>query len=150
MLQGLRILVVDDEPLVARSVARLLAPAQEVVCVHSVAGALEIVTARADIDIVISDWVMPDGGAQALLRHMAHRGRQDVPVVVMTGLGQLGGREPVDGPCIRKPVSQRALLQAIAEGLGQPGRTSMVMGTAQSSEYSLFAPRDRIGRAQSS
>ncbi|MFZ5892846.1 MAG: hybrid sensor histidine kinase/response regulator [Myxococcota bacterium] len=138
MLSELRILVVDDEPLVARSVARLLAQAHEIVCVHSVASAMDVLGLRDDIDIVISDWVMPDGGAQALIRHMAHRGRQNLPFVVMTGLGQIGGLDPIDGPCVRKPVSQSALLQAVAEALASPNRGSMVVRTgasAKSAEY---------------
>ncbi len=147
MLSELRILVVDDEPLVARSVARLLAQSQEVVCAHSVAGALEILNRRDDIDVVVSDWVMPDGGAHALMRHLAYRGQDRLPVVVMTGLGQLGGREPVEGPCVRKPVSRSALLNAIAHSLGITGRSSMVVRTdsARRAEYSLVAPPDSVG-----
>jgi len=137
LLSGTRVLVVDDEPLLARSVARLLAQAQEVVCAHSVASALDVLGLRDDIDVVVSDWVMPDGGAQALLRHMAHRGQQNLPVVVMAGLGQLGASDRIEGPCVRKPVSQGALLHAIAEALALPGRTSMVVRSdpRQSSEF---------------
>ncbi|HET9934722.1 MAG TPA: ATP-binding protein [Polyangiaceae bacterium] len=148
LLSELRVLVVDDEPLVARSVARLLAQAQEVVCAHSVAGALDILSARDDIDVVVSDWVMPDGGAQSLMRHLDYRGQGRVPLVVMTGLGQLGGREPVEGPCVRKPVSRTALLNGIAHALGLFGRNSMVVrtDTVRRAEYSLIAPPDSVSQ----
>jgi signal transduction histidine kinase len=150
LLSGLRILVVDDEPLVARSVARLLGQAHEVLCAHSVGGALDLLSMHEHIDVVISDWVMPDGGAQALVRHMAHRGYQDVPVVVMTGLGQIGGREPVDGPCVRKPVSQKALLGAIADALAARQRSSMVVRTDSSeTRDSGFGSHESVGRAGS-
>jgi signal transduction histidine kinase/DNA-binding NarL/FixJ family response regulator len=123
-----RILVVDDEPLVARSVSRLLCSASEVICVHSVTSALDILLARPDIDLVISDWVMPDGGAPALLRGLSARGRDDLPFVVMTGLGQLGPSEPLLAPCVAKPVSRSALLTAVAQALSTMGhRRSMVV-----------------------
>jgi signal transduction histidine kinase len=128
VIANARILVVDDEPLVARSVSRLLASASEVICVHAVTSALDILLARPDIDLVISDWVMPDGGAPALMRGLAARGREDVPFVIMTGLGQLGPTDHVDGPCIAKPVSRSALLSAIAQALQSARhRRSMVI-----------------------
>ncbi len=117
LLAEARILVVDDEPLVARSVGRLLARAAEVLCVSSVAAALQLLAERPDIDVVISDWVMPDGGAPALLAELEARGRGDLPVVVMTGLGQLGRFERGDRPCIAKPVSRGVVLQAVAQAL---------------------------------
>jgi DNA-binding NtrC family response regulator len=84
--------------------------------------------ARPDIGLVISDWVMPDGGAPALIRGLAARGRDDIPFVVMTGLGQLGLSDHVEGPCVAKPVSRSALLSAVAQALQSPRhRKSMVV-----------------------
>ncbi|MGC4093461.1 MAG: hybrid sensor histidine kinase/response regulator [Polyangiaceae bacterium] len=141
-LSQTRILVVDDEPLVARAVARLLARAAEVVCVHSIADALHVLEQRDDIELIVSDWIMPDGGASALMRHLAHRGRSGMALVVMTGLGQLGGRDAFDGPSVCKPVTRSALLQAIHEALLASRRASgMVLRTQrESSEYSMIEP----------
>jgi CheY-like chemotaxis protein/anti-sigma regulatory factor (Ser/Thr protein kinase) len=144
VIADLRILVVDDEPLVARSVSRLLASASEVVCVHSVSSALEILLTRSDIDLVISDWVMPDGGAPALMRGLADQGR-DLPLVVMTGLGQLGPSDHVEGPCVAKPVSRSALLQALADALqNAENRRSMVVRVDpnESQAFRLGGPDD--------
>jgi CheY-like chemotaxis protein len=145
VIADVRILVVDDEPLVARSVSRLLGSASEVICVHSVTSALDILLARPDIDLVISDWVMPDGGAAALVRGLQARGRDDIPFVVMTGLGQLGLTDHVEGPCVAKPVSRNALLTAVAEALlGARHRRSMVVRVdpSESASFPAIDPDD--------
>jgi signal transduction histidine kinase len=144
VIADVRILIVDDEPLVARSVSRLLGGASEVICVHSVTSALDILLARPDIGLVISDWVMPDGGAPALIRGLAARGR-DIPFVVMTGLGQLGLTEHVEGPCVAKPVSRGALLHAVAQALlTARQRRSMVVriDPSESASFPAVDPDD--------
>ncbi len=145
VVADIRILVVDDEPLVARSVGRLLASAGEVICVHSVASALDVLALRSDIDVIISDWVMPDGGAQTLLKQLRGRGLSGVPIVVMTGLGQIGRQDLLDGPCVRKPVSQEALFRALAEALQMRGRDSMVVRTdvRESAEFPKVEPAEK-------
>jgi CheY-like chemotaxis protein/two-component sensor histidine kinase len=145
VIADVRVLIVDDEPLVARSVSRLLGSASEVICVHSVTSALDILLARPDIGLVISDWVMPDGGAPALIRGLAARGRDDIPFVVMTGLGQLGLTEHVDGPCVAKPVSRSALLHAVAQALlSSRHRRSMVVRVDpnESAAFRAIDPND--------
>jgi DNA-binding NtrC family response regulator len=125
-------------------VSRLLGGASEVICVHSVTSALDILLARPDIGLVISDWVMPDGGAPALIRGLAARGR-DIPFVVMTGLGQLGLTEHVEGPCVAKPVSRGALLHAVAQALlTARQRRSMVVriDPSESASFPAVDPDD--------
>ncbi len=156
ILADARILVVDDEPMVARSVARLLASAREVVCAHSVASALDCLTTRLDIDLVISDWVMPDGGASVLIRELRAHGLADLPVVIMTGLGQLTAGQPQGRPCVPKPVSRSALLATVSDELAMAQqRRSMIvrLDPSQSAAFRLStmldAPRPDVARRRS-
>jgi signal transduction histidine kinase len=142
IIAAARILVVDDEPMVARSVSRLLASAREVICVHSVASALEQLTARSDIDLVLSDWVMPDGGAATLLRELQARDLGNIAFVVMTGLGQFDLGDPVDCPCVPKPVSRSALLATVSEALaaGEERRSAVLKVEPTESAAFLVRP----------
>jgi PAS domain S-box-containing protein len=55
-----RILVVDDDPAIAKVVARTLAPQHEVVAVDRARRALELITAGERFDVVLCDLMMPE------------------------------------------------------------------------------------------
>jgi len=63
-----RVLVVDDDPLAARALARLLAPEHEVEVLTSGAEALRRVQAGARWDVVLCDLFMPDMTGMELAR----------------------------------------------------------------------------------
>ena len=54
-----RVLLVDDEPLVAKAMARLLAPDHDVTIVASVDAALEHVRAGSSYEVILCDLAMP-------------------------------------------------------------------------------------------
>lgn len=79
-----RVLVVDDEPAVGRSLGRLLGSAGFAVSVVAAAKeALESME-REHIDVVLSDIQMPDMSGVELLQKIRAK-EPDVPVILMTG-----------------------------------------------------------------
>jgi PAS domain S-box-containing protein len=82
-LQGLRVLVVDDDLGVCRSMRDLLtAEGCDVVVATDGLRALEILN-RTSVDIVVSDVVMPDLDGYDLFMEVRRRGT--TPVILMTG-----------------------------------------------------------------
>jgi CheY-like chemotaxis protein len=105
-----RILVVEDQALIAALIEDLLSDTYEVVCAQTVPDAADQLLA-ADIDLVLLDCVLPGG---TMWQVMLEADRQEVPVVLMTGdPGQM--REVAGGPrpYILKPFSIAALLDVI-------------------------------------
>ena len=89
-----RILVVEDQELLATIIADVLGDAHEIICAANVADAVDHLLG-GDIDIVLLDCVLPDGpNWQVALE----ADRQDIPVVFMTGgpgqAKELIGRRP--------------------------------------------------------
>ncbi len=113
-----RILVVDDEPLVAEAIERVLAPEHEVVAVGGARLALER-TAKARFDLVVCDFLMPEmSGAD----FWAELGRRDPALaartILVTGAGEIdevrsamGGFE---GPIVEKPFTAAEIRAAVA------------------------------------
>ena len=82
-LQGLRVLVVDDDLGVCRSLRDvLLAEGCEVLVASDGLRALEILN-RTTVDIIVSDVVMPDLDGYDLFMEVKRRGT--TPVILMTG-----------------------------------------------------------------
>ena len=76
-----RILVVEDQELLAAVIADVLANSHEVICAPSVGEAVDPLFCEA-IDLVLLDCVLPDGpNWQVALE----ADRQDIPVVLMSG-----------------------------------------------------------------
>jgi len=115
----LRVLIVDDEPLVARAVARVLA-AHEVEVVNSASTALARLRAGERFDVVVCDLLMPDvtgmdlHGALVIERpEVADR------LVFLTG-GAFTDRarefvDKVGARVLEKPVDAKALRSAVAQ-----------------------------------
>lgn len=84
----MRILLIDDDPLVRRSCARALQGAQhEVSSAETVREGLRAIEAYA-FDLVVTDMYMPDEDGLDCLRQIRDL-RPDLPVIVMSG--QLSG-----------------------------------------------------------
>jgi DNA-binding NtrC family response regulator len=113
------VLVIDDEPLVGRAVARVLA-AHEVEVVSSASSALARLRAGEHFDVVVCDLLMPDvtgmdlHGALVVERpDMARR------LVFLTG-GAFTDRarefvDRVGARVLEKPVDAKALRAAVAQ-----------------------------------
>jgi CheY-like chemotaxis protein len=111
------ILLVDDDNLIATSTAYLLEDmGHEVIEADSGAGALEILKAGQKIDLLITDYSMPQmTGLQLALAARALR--PELPVILATGYAELPQGTDIDIPRLRKPYMQHQLVTEIAKAL---------------------------------
>ena len=120
-LLGLRLLLVEDDPMTSRIMARLLRQnSYEVVTANTMAAALAV---PADaFDLVISDIGLPDGSGLDLMCRLSPNG--DIPAIALTGYG----REDDINKCLKagfvahltKPVDftrLEAMIRRVAAGL---------------------------------
>lgn len=112
-----RVLLVDDDPLIARGLARLLTLVGHDVTIAGDGGeALRLLEGSATFDVVLSDINMPGIDGLTLLR--AIRGRDlDLPVVFMTGNPTLETAiAAIENGAFRylmKPVTETTLIEAV-------------------------------------
>ncbi|MES2443731.1 MAG: response regulator [Pseudomonadota bacterium] len=107
-----RLLVVEDEPLVAFDNEHFLSGSgfEIVGTVDSVAGALQLLEAEEDIDLVLVDVSLSDGSGVSVAEAAQARG---VPVLFVTGSFPEEAR-PLAAGVLEKPYPQRDLLAAIS------------------------------------
>jgi CheY-like chemotaxis protein len=112
------ILVVDDDALIAMSTVDMLEDlGHEVIEAHSGGRALEILQNGRAVDLIITDYSMPEmNGAQ--LAKAARVMRPDVPILLATGYAELPSGFGVDLPRISKPYQQEQLAAKINQVLG--------------------------------
>jgi signal transduction histidine kinase len=110
--RGLRILVVDDDRLVlTNTVAMLEDLGHSVIAAESAKEGLETARRDADIDLVITDEVMPKMSGSQMAGRMLET-RPGLPIGVVTGYADLadqGHRLNLDLPRLAKPFTQEAL-----------------------------------------
>jgi PAS domain S-box-containing protein len=113
----LRVLAVDDDPLVlANTVALLEELGHAVLQAASAEEALRTLQAEPDIDLLVSDHVMPRmTGAQLIAAAMQLR--PQLAVVLATGYAELPTSLPFQAVRLAKPFDQPALGQAIASAM---------------------------------
>jgi len=116
-----RMLVVDDDPLVARSVRRLLGDKQEVTLVHDGPSALAEMRKRV-YDVVLCDVAMP-GMDGLMVLETAHTERLSAAHRFVFMTGSLFSQEwrqrmnAVRAPCVAKPLDMAELTTALAQVL---------------------------------
>lgn len=107
------ILVVDDDALVLMGTIAMLEDIGHVpVPASSGQEALEILSARSDIDIVITDHAMPKMTGSELGEHIAEHW-PDLPVILASGYAELPNAAKTTRPRLSKPYLQKQLSQAI-------------------------------------
>jgi putative two-component system response regulator len=121
-----RILVIDDEPIVRMLVAEILETAgHEVVVVESAEQALALFDAE-ELDLVVSDVVMPGLSGLELLETV-HARRASLPVILITGAGtyETLSQALTRGAAglVTKPFSHAELQSAVAEALERASRS---------------------------
>lgn len=106
-----RLLVVEDEPLVAFDTEHLLVERdyEIVATVDRVSDALAVIEAGAEIHLVLADVALADGSGIDVARAAWER---DIPVLFVTG-NCPGEAEALAAGCLSKPYAQRDLLAAI-------------------------------------
>jgi two-component system, cell cycle sensor histidine kinase and response regulator CckA len=109
-----RILVVDDEPTVAKLAGAVLAQqGYEVWTVTSPAEALAL-AAGGTIDLVLSDFVMPEMNGPELIRKIQEHSPSTAALLMS---GYMTGELKVDIPLVVKPFSAATLVSAISRVL---------------------------------
>ncbi|UJR86629.1 MASE1 domain-containing protein [Sandaracinus amylolyticus] len=109
------VLLVEDDPGVRRTIARLLADqGHRVLGAHDVASARDI-AAREAFDVLISDVVMPGESGPSLAREL-REARPDLPVLFVSAYAEKD-TEGVDAPLLEKPFTADALGRAVASVL---------------------------------
>ena len=111
-----RVLVVDDEPVTARSYARALTAAGYQVSVAHDGREAAALANGAAFDVIVSDIAMPDMDGLALLRTI-RQADLDVPMIFMTGSPALESAvQAIEYGAFRyllKPVAPAALLEVV-------------------------------------
>lgn len=107
-----RLLIVEDEPLVAFDTEHLLSDEgfEVIATVDRVADALALVGDGQAIDLVLADVNLADGSGIEVARAARER---EIPVLFVTGSCPPGA-ENVATACLAKPFTQRDLLAAIS------------------------------------
>ncbi|WP_230480584.1 response regulator [Sphingomonas sp. Leaf21] len=110
--QLVRLLVVEDEPLVAFDTEHVLSDAdyEIVATVDRVSKAVTLIEGGTAIDLVLADIRLADGSGVDVAR--AAHGR-DIPVLFLTGTPPDGVEDLAEG-ILMKPYGSRELLGAIA------------------------------------
>jgi signal transduction histidine kinase len=120
-----RILVVDDEPSIARLLVRGLSQlGYRVTAVHRGTEAVDAVRASPGaFDLVLTDLTMPDLDGVAVARQL-HAIRPDLPILLASGVGPEHGPEALARVGIRgtllKPLTFAAVGAAIRSALDHP------------------------------
>jgi signal transduction histidine kinase/ActR/RegA family two-component response regulator len=119
-LQGLRVLLVDDEPDAREMVSHLLEPlGARIVATASAAEALEALQ-RGKIDVLVADIGMPDEDGYALIRKIRELdgALREIPAIALTAYAGDGDRQRALAAGFQmhlpKPVEPQALAAAVA------------------------------------
>ncbi len=113
--QSLHLLVVDDEPLVIRSVKRMIGPSATVRQAFGAWEAISLLREGLEVDCVVSDMVMPEGGGMELWAWVqANRPELGERFCFMTGMAPAEGSDPSLPPTIHKPFSVQELTEKLS------------------------------------
>jgi PAS domain S-box-containing protein len=97
-----RILLVDDEPELLKGLATLLEAAGHIVTTAADGETALAILAKQDVDILLSDIVMPDMNGATLAEKVARRHPQ-VAIALMTGFGMRPPEETLPWEIVEKP-----------------------------------------------
>jgi len=109
------ILLVDDEPLVRQATAEMLREMGHIVIeAESGAAALAILEAEDEVDLLITDYLMPSMRGSELAAEIVKQ-RPDMPVLLLTGYAHLAKGEAVGIRRLAKPFREVDLAREVAE-----------------------------------
>jgi len=124
-----RILVVDDDPLVARSIARALSPAHEVVTARSATEALACLERGERFEACVCDLMMPETTGMELYEKVRGEDPRLAERFVFVTGGAFTDRARdflvrTSSPCLEKPFDPVALLDVVSRASkGSTGRS---------------------------
>jgi two-component system phosphate regulon response regulator PhoB len=116
--KGHKILVVEDDPLVRKAVARMLSSGDFTVILAGDASQAQAHLEKQRADLILLDWVLPQVSGIDFLRWLKNDPRvRSIPVVMMTSKSKqaevLKGFESGVDDYVRKPFSSRELLARV-------------------------------------
>ena len=121
MTTPLRVLLVDDDPLVLSSTTGLVEDLGHVAIeAEGGARALDLLRDGAEVDLVVTDYGMPGMSGAELAQALA-RLRPGLPVILATGYGEIPATLPAGVTGLRKPFSQEVLGAAIEAAAARGG-----------------------------
>ena len=139
--RGASILVVEDDPRVSRStVAALEELGYRPLACGGGREALALLDATPDVDLVVTDVMMPEMTGTELAAAM-RRLHPEIPILFVTGyVGEAGEAEDlIGGELLRKPFTVAALASpSSGAGIGADRRT---LARARQARYQRIAPR---------
>lgn len=111
------LLVVDDDVLYGRALARLMKNHWRVVKCSSTVGQALVEMATGQYDVVLSDWNMPDGGGERVIQEAT------VPVVIYTGACEdvIAMIQSKGVPALMKPSPRRKLIAMLYQAITANG-----------------------------
>ena len=117
-MTALKVLLVDDEPLVARAGKRLLERLgfEVVTAADGEEGWEQFEANRDELVLVVSDVLMPKLGGRELIRRIQQHA-PGFPFVLCSGFAR--DAEPESGPILAKPFTPDELSQALSRALGR-------------------------------
>ncbi len=118
----LTILAVDDDPLVLTNTTAMLDDlGHHVIAVNTGKDALEILRSRRDIDLIVSDELMPHMSGSQLAKAV-QRSHPGMPFIIATGYADLttvaGDDTRLGLRRLAKPFTQGLLAQVVSEAMG--------------------------------
>ncbi|WP_235506576.1 ATP-binding protein [Altererythrobacter sp. Root672] len=115
--RSLKVLAVDDDPLVLMNTGALLEDlGHEVFEAISAENALALLQEHPDIDVLITDQAMPHMTGAQLVQELT-RLRPELPIILATGYGELPAGFKQSVIKLTKPFSQALLENALAQAL---------------------------------
>lgn len=116
-----RILMIDDEPMVLRTQARMLR-SHDVVCVDSARAALELIDRGDAFDLIFSDLMMPGMSGMDLYEHLLHSHPEAAHRMVFLSGGAISARTRdflavVPNVALQKPVAAAELREFVLRSL---------------------------------
>lgn len=120
-----RILLIDDEPLLLKSLARMLQSHHDVSVANGGAKGLSCLQENTDFDLIICDLMMPEVDGFHVYENLSREFPQLVPRLIFLSGGVFTERmstflEESKPRLLDKPVSRDALLEVIDEVAGDP------------------------------
>ena len=110
-LTGIRVLLVEDEPLVAMGIADQLVGAGAVIVGTCPTASRAIGTLQtADVDVAVIDFVLADSNSEAVQDTLEHKG---VPFVVLTAYPPVLVRRNENQQILSKPVATELLCSTV-------------------------------------
>lgn len=108
------ILLVDDDPTFSQAMGQVLRRAGfDVTLAADFRLALEVLEAEGQVDLLISDIVMPSSVNGIALSRMARLRRRELKVLYLTGYNIPGAENEALGPILRKPIDEEQLVAEV-------------------------------------